>query len=67
MYHRNMNRLPHWDMSPIYPSPDSAEFHSDIKRLSDKLPGAKLALQEVCLTAFRISDQIRSKDIQGLI
>ena len=26
-------KLPHWDLSPIYPGPESAEFENDLKRV----------------------------------
>lgn len=52
-----MNRLPHWDMSPIYPSPDSAEFHCDIKKLSEK--GRELA---AAASSLPLKDLIALKD-----
>ena len=40
-------KLPHWDLSPIYPGPESEKFENDIKRcfeLIEKLLEIKLSL-----------------------
>ncbi len=58
LYHHGMNQLPRWDLSSIYPSPDSSVFHDDVVKLGRK--GEELAA--LCSSSAPLRTLIALKD-----